>query len=258
MDAESQSFPLHEAARDGKPLTVRNLLKDDPKLVNQRDLDNRVALHWAVSANDKEIVSLLLNPTKISKSNSELPISKSFEIDIDEYVDDAGWTPLHIAASIGNLEIIELLVKREPAPDLNLATNNGQTVIHLSVSKNFFETTNYFLKNGASARLKDKKGQTPLFRAAAAGSLRLINLLAKDGKAQLNVKDSFGWTALHHALAEGNGDAAIELVKLGADPNIRSSEDETAIQVSVDEKIASYFRHHMKELGIELDENDKQ
>jgi 26S proteasome non-ATPase regulatory subunit 10 len=56
----------------------------------------------------------------------------------------------------------------------------------------------------ASARVRDKRGQYPLHRAAAVGSVPMINLLLKN-KSPLNATDSAGYTALHHAVAEGHG-----------------------------------------------------
>ncbi|GMM38695.1 Nas6 protein [Saccharomycopsis crataegensis] len=252
---EENKFLLQEAARDGKALTVRSLLRENPRLVQRRDLDGRVALHWAVSSNHQEIVAMLLNPLLIA--NAEEKKFSKFEIEIDDLVDDAGWTPLHIAAALGNLEIIELLITHDPEPTINQQTNAGQTVLHLSASKNLYETTAYFLKHGASARVKDKKGQYPIFRAASIGSIRLVELLCTEGKSQLNNKDNFGWTILHHALAEGHGDVAIELVKRGANPNIESGDGQTPVEVSVDQKIEKYFRQHLEDLGIELEKSKK-
>lgn len=56
----------------------------------------------------------------------------------------------------------------------------------------------------ASARVRDKRGQYPLHRAAAVGSVPMVNLLLKH-KSPLNATDSAGYTALHHAVAEGHG-----------------------------------------------------
>lgn len=51
--------------------------------------------------------------------------------------------------------------------------------------------------NGASARVKDKRSQLPLHRAAAVGSVPLINLLLEN-KSPLNATDYAAQTALHH------------------------------------------------------------
>lgn len=231
------SFPLHEAALEHKALIVKGLLKENPKQVFTKDLDGRVALHWAVSANDTEIVSMLLNPWIVADS-------KPFEIDLDDFEDQSGWTPLHIAASIGNLDIIKMLV--DAGASVKLQTGTGQTVLHLSVLKNLYESTHYFLDQGASARVADKKGQTPLFRAASNGYTRLVKLLCEQGKSALNTKDIFGWTPMHHALAEGHADTALELVRLGADPEVEDRDGKKPKDVAVDEKTASFFTKQLE------------
>ena len=46
-----------------------------------------------------------------------------------------------------------------------------------------------------------------------------------------------GWTALHHAISEGHADAAIELLKAGAEPDKRDSTDSLAIDLAPDAKV---------------------
>lgn len=56
----------------------------------------------------------------------------------------------------------------------------------------------------ASTRVKDKRGQYPIHRAAAVGSVPMVELLLKN-KSPLNATDIAGYTPLHHAIAEGHG-----------------------------------------------------
>lgn len=246
-------YLLHEAAREGKILTVKGLVSENPKLVLQKDLDERIALHWAAAFGQLEIASILLNPTKFQpESLTKEQKIKPFEIDIDEFTDESGWTPFHIAASVGNLEMLQLLLSHDPKPDVNLQTNNGSTPVHLATSKKNLDIVKELVKNGASVRTKDKKSQYPLHRAAAVGSLPLVEFLVKDGKSPLNSKDANGWTPLHHALAEGFGDVAVLLVKLGADYNIEDSEGLTPLKVAVDDKIAQYFKAELSLNGYEI------
>ena len=65
------------------------------------------------------------------------------------------------------------------------------------MSKNNLDVARKLIANGASARIKDKRSQLPLHRAAAGGSVPLINLLLEN-KSPLNATDYAGQTALHH------------------------------------------------------------
>lgn len=61
----------------------------------------------------------------------------------------------------------------------------------------------------ASARLRDKRGQYPIHRAAAVGSSPMITLFLEH-KSPLDATDNSGYTALHHAIAEGHGASSVE------------------------------------------------
>lgn len=59
-------------------------------------------------------------------------------------------------------------------------------------------------KPPVSARVKDKRGQYAIHRAAAVGSVPMVELLIKN-KSPINATDVAGQTPLHHAVAEGHG-----------------------------------------------------
>lgn len=233
-----QSLPLHDAAREGKTLLVRQLVTETPKLILKKDDDGRTPLFWAASSGHPETVAVLLKAIRESSS-----IASKFDIDD---TDDAGWTLLHIVASTGNLEILEQLTPFEP--DVSATTGAGQTALHYAVSKGHIDVSRLLIKDlKASPRIKDGQGQTPLHRAAAIGSLPLVKLLI-DAKAPLNTTDRTGFTPLHHAMAEGNADVAVALVEAGADPEIRDSEGHTPLQVALDSKTESHLKAALKKL----------
>lgn len=234
---EEDKFIVHESVRANKALLVQQLVNENPKLLFRKDDDERTPLHWACTMNNTEMVKILLQPR-----------NGITEIDIDEMVDASGWTPVHIASSLGNLQILEELMKLQPTPDINLATNQGTTSLHLAVSKNHYQLVEKLvIEYKCSCRSKDKNGFTGIHRAASIGSQPILRLLAEHGKINMNAKDNNGWTGLHHALAEGHGDAAVLLVKLGSDPTIQNNESKTPVQVAVDEKVGHYFVENVKE-----------
>lgn len=49
-----------------------------------------------------------------------------------------------------------------------------------------------------------------------------------------------GLTALHHAISEGHGDAAIQLLKAGAEADKRDSSGTLAIDLAPDTKVGSF------------------
>ncbi|KKK13593.1 proteasome regulatory particle subunit (Nas6) [Aspergillus rambellii] len=232
MDPDHDAkFPLHEAAREGKRLQA------NPKLATTKDADERLPIHWAVAYNHLPIVELLVS-------------TKSFDPDVE---DGSGWTPLMIAASLKNAEgdpIIDLLLRK--GADVNVKSVTGQNALHFATSKANLSTIRTLVAHKCSARVKDKRGQLALHRAAAIGSTPIIQVLLKDGKSPVNATDSDGLTALHHAICEGHGDAAITLLKAGAEADKKDSEGRLAIDMAPDSKVRLYILQTAEKEGIEL------
>ncbi|KAG6363000.1 hypothetical protein INS49_008095 [Diaporthe citri] len=235
MDAQSK-FAIHAACREGKLATVQSLLNAEPTLSKRKDDDGRLPIHWAASANQLDITQLLAE-------------HKGFDVDVQ---DEIGWTPLMIAASVKDSErLVEFLLSKGADP--NEKNNTGQTVVHFVASKNNIDIARRLFENQppASARIRDKRGQYALHRAAAIGSVPMINLLIKN-KSPLNATDSDGQTALHHAVAEGHGDAAVALLKAGAETDKQDLEGKLALDLAPDKEVRKYIERMAENEGIEL------
>ncbi len=132
-----------------------------------------------------------------------------------------------------------------------------QTALHFTASKNNLETARKLLSHGATARVKDKRGQLPLHRAAAIGSVPMVNLMLEN-KSPLNATDISGLTALHHgksaaflfaschegvkadymeAISEGHGDTALVLLRAGAETDKKDGDGYLAIDLAPDKKV---------------------
>ncbi|KAK9480909.1 ankyrin repeat-containing domain protein [Lipomyces japonicus] len=235
-EAQVDLFPLHTAAREGKILTVRSILRSDAKAVTKRDSDNRTALFWAISSGNIEITQ-------------EIILAGKKYIDIDD-TDEAGWTVSHIAASIGSLPLLELLLGLDP--DLSKQTSAGQTPLHYAVSRSRYDVAVKLLEAYAgAARIKDRQNQVPLHRAAAIGSIPLIELLIKY-KSPLNTSDRTGWTPLFHSSAEGHGDAAIVLIRAGADTAKLDQDGHNFLDVAVDDKLRKWIQDVARKEGLDI------
>ncbi|KAK9235597.1 ankyrin repeat-containing domain protein [Lipomyces kononenkoae] len=226
------AFPLHTAAHEGRELAVRSLIRSEPSLISKRDDDGRTPLFWAVSAGNADIVQSLLTAAKG-------PDGQLKRIDIDD-TDEAGWTVSHIAASIGSLAILNMLLPYDP--DLSIQTSAGQTPLHYAVSRVRHEVAVRLIeKYPGAVRIKDRQNQLPLHRAAAIGNIPLITLLIKN-KSPLNTVDRSGWTPLFHAAAEGHGDAALALVRAGADTERLDPDGNIFLNVCPDDKVKKWIQ----------------
>lgn len=255
MDADerAQRFAIHAACREGQSEAeqlrqvcfrhtlirssaqkVESLLNADRRLVSRRDDDDRLPLHWAASYNRLSIVELLAD-------------QKSFDVDAQ---DGAGWTALMMASSLKDGDaMVDLLLNKGADP--NVKTNNGQTAVHFTASKNNLDAARKLVAHGATARVKDKRGQLPLHRAAAVGNVPIIKLMLQQ-QSPINATDIDSSTALHHAIAEGHGDAAAELLKAGAESDKKDNNGALAIDLAPDAKIRSYILRAAEQEGIEV------
>lgn len=135
--------------------------------------------------------------------------------------------------------ILTLLFQKGADP--NLTTTSGQNALHFASSKANISTVRILLAHKCSARVKDKRGQLALHRAAAIGSIPIIELLLGEGKSPVSAADMDGLTALHQAVSEGHGDAAVRLLKAGADPEKRDRDGNLAIEVAPDVKVSLFL-----------------
>ncbi|QPC75834.1 hypothetical protein HYE68_006586 [Fusarium pseudograminearum] len=111
--------------------------------------------------------------------------------------DDDGRYPIHWAASSNNFEIVQLLANQRSF-DADV-----QSALHFVASKKNLDIARILIDNGASTRVRDRRGQYPIHRAAAVGSVPMVNILLKN-RSPLNPTDNEGYTPLHHAIAEGH------------------------------------------------------
>ncbi|KAG8412438.1 putative ankyrin-repeat protein, variant 2 [Metarhizium acridum] len=161
--------------------------------------------------------------------------------------DDDGRYPIHWAASSNNLEIVTLLANQASFdPDV-------QTALHFVASKKNMDVARLLLesKPPASTRFRDRRGQYPIHRAAAVGSVPMVSLLLKN-KSPLNPTDNEGYTPLHHAIAEGHGDVAIALLKEGADFTLKNTDDVLALDLAPDKEVRRYIVRAAEREGVDL------
>ncbi|KAK2026981.1 ankyrin [Colletotrichum zoysiae] len=235
MDETQDRFPLHTAAREGRVSVAETILKTEPRLATREDDDCRLPIHWAASSNCIEIIILLAQ-------------HRSFDPDVQ---DGSGWTPLMIAASRKDGEALVNLLLQKGA-DVNLKSKISN-VLHFVASKNNLDVARTLVSHDppVSTRVRDKRGQYAIHRAAAIGSVPMVMLLIEN-KSPLNATDASGYTALHHAIAEGHGDTAVALLKAGAEVNKKDNDGYLALDLAPDKEVRRYIERSAEEEGIDL------
>lgn len=115
------------------------------------------------------------------------------------------------------------------------------------------------LDAGVDVNLNLGSGQTPLHLAAETRSAKeVLKLLIARG-AKVNALKEYEWAPIHDAAYRGNFDAVVELLKAGADPNLRTEEGRTAqgwASIRKAPEIAEILAPYMKNVAELAQEKD--
>lgn len=146
-----------------------------------------------------------------------------------------GAPPLQYAVARGHIEIARILV--ENGADVNFRIEKGGTPLMGAAACLKPGSIEFLLSKGADP---NKRGNGNLFPlacpfqpdvAAVDKQIECIRLLVSAG-AQINERTDSGFTPLMKAAWFGNTQAAKELLKLGADPELRDNNGKTAAIVA--------------------------
>jgi ankyrin repeat protein len=134
-----------------------------------------------------------------------------------------GTTALHRAASVGDVEKAQTLIRR--GADVNAVNRYGVTPLSLAAADGNARMIGALLESGADARKADASlpdGRTLLMLAARTGHTDALALLLARGANVNSVETRTGTTALMWAALENRADAVRLLVGAGADVNLQS------------------------------------
>ncbi len=132
-------------------------------------------------------------------------------LDVNE-CDDKDYTALHIAASLGNSKLIELLCAYNA--DANICNKYGELPLHIAIRTGDLASVDMLLNHTKDINKQDRYGNSPLHLATSYSNLSLIKTLVAR-KAFLNYVNEQGDTALSIAEDNDNQDIVNLLRKNG-------------------------------------------
>ena len=144
---------VFEACAAGLAGDVARLLKENPKLVNERSHDGWTPLHLAAFFGRLELVKILLDagaPMMAISNNNEANL------------------PINAAAAGRRNDVVRLLVERGCPPDAR-ASDQGYTALHLAANNGDVELIEFLLRSGADRTLRTGAGETAHDLAARQG-----------------------------------------------------------------------------------------
>ncbi len=123
---------IHDACKSGNLTKVKQLLKQDPLLLQSVTPEGKSPLHMATGWGKADIVTYLL----------------SVGADIKALNNDGG-QPIHVAASQNQPECAAILLKH--GAEINAARGNGDfTPLAIAVFKDNYESASFLLEHGAN------------------------------------------------------------------------------------------------------------
>ena len=224
---------IHDAVRSGDLDKVKNLLRTHAEWLNSPDQNQKTPLLLSLESGHIDIARYL--------------IEQGADINLKDK-DKA--SPLHNAAYLGNLEIVDLLLKKGVA-SLDEGNYRGQTPLHLACERGHPGVVTRLLEAGADVEARDILGRTPLMTTATSKNMEVVNALLKKG-ADINAALKRGpatYTTLTVAAMYGFKDLVDLLI--GKDAAISKDTLERTLVLAVQ---GGHFRlfEHVQKKGLDL------
>ena len=197
---DEKGNPLFCVAIREKENEIAKYLLENGANFKAKDKKGDNALIVAVRASNQEAVEMLLGKISVEKT------------------DDKGWTPLMIASSKGDLEIVKCLVEKGYASVDSLGfTEELNSALFFATENEHHEVMKYLIENEADVNLDNKEDETPLMKSVVKNDFEGVKILVENG-ADVNAKDGVS-SVLVKGVRSGNIEMVEYLIEKGARVN---------------------------------------
>lgn len=152
-----QNLDVFDVARKGTADDLKNIIKSNPKAINEINTEGYSPLILACYRGNNEVAKML--------------IEKGADID---YKSGLG-SPLMACAVKGNNEMAKYLIEKKA--DLNAADANGTTALIYAVQFQNLSLIKFLIEHNVDKNHQDKKGKTAFEYAVFSNNEETINLL---------------------------------------------------------------------------------
>ena len=186
----------------------------------------------------EEIKEQLLQLTEAVSANDILTVRVLLDQDkIDLSDKESGYMPLLVAAMKNNTEMAVLLLKFGAEANVHWVDSRGEKRTPLAIACSFgnVELASLLINKGASLHVKNSRGFTLLHHAVARGDLEIAKLLLQYDM-NIDEPSSSGTTALMMAVYTGQTEMVRFLLQEGADPYLKNKEGNTVLDCAYSSK----------------------
>lgn len=225
---------LVAAVRDGDFLEVKRIMRGmgDRVIgdVNQMDQFGNTALHWAVSADQIDLLHMLL------KMGARVNV-----------VNEEDQSPLMRACRMGRDECVDALL--DAGAQAGGSDRDGGTALMKAARSGHLRIIEKLLECGAQHAVFDRHKMSALHHAARHGHAEAIRVLVRVGS-KIDERDDRDWTPLMHAADQGHGKATAMLLEMGADVLAQTDTNNTALDFAWDHETRLALRLSAKRARI--------
>lgn len=211
-----------------------------------KDNDGAVALHYAVTNDNVELVKPLTNkhtveakdrygqhPMMIAAANGNLRVLEYLmEVsDIINQPDHEGRTALSLAAMAAHTQIIESIAPK--ISDWSQKDSDGTPLIHTLILSNLIHVAEIFLAHGGSSSDSDAHGRTCVHVVSSTNDVAAAKMLKRIGGVNFESVDRGGRTALMTAVWSRHVAISVFLLDCcSVDPNRTDRQGATALSIA--------------------------
>uniref|UniRef100_A0A6Q2Z324 Euchromatic histone-lysine N-methyltransferase 2 n=1 Tax=Esox lucius TaxID=8010 RepID=A0A6Q2Z324_ESOLU len=237
---------LYPAAKQGEVQRVLLMLMEGIDPTYQAESQNRrSALHAAAQRGLLEVCYMLVQAgakLDVQDKSMRTPLLEAIvnnHVDVTKYLvqsgacvyqTEDGYTGLHHASKLGNLEIVTLLLETGQV-DINAQDSGGWTPIIWAAEHKHIQVIRALLNRGADVTLKDKEMNVCLHWASFAGCAEIAEMVLNAG-CPLSSVNMHGDTPLHIAAREGFFECVTLFLSRGADIDIMNREGDTPLSLA--------------------------
>jgi ankyrin repeat protein len=193
---------LNKAALQANPKDLKYLVSCGEQIDEKASIFGAAPIHKAIQSAENAIKQQALDAI-VQDCNANV-----------NNIDSNGWSPLHHACYIGDLQSTQFLIKN--GAEVSAYSNQKRTPLHFAAMNKHTDVVQELLSHGADLEWPDEIHCTPLHLACKKGSIESVHLLLLSG-ANVYAVDERKWSALHYAAYNGHPRVCNLLLKWEAD-----------------------------------------